>query len=49
MTNKEKYDIFCQKIYISVFSQPWWLDAVCGEENWDVYVVEKGGIYVASG
>lgn len=48
MTNKEKYQIFCESIYIPVFSQPWWLNAVCGEEHWDVYVVERGGIYVAA-
>lgn len=48
MTNKEKYNIFCQNVYVPVFSQPWWMDAACGEENWDVYVVEKGGAPVAA-
>lgn len=48
MTNKEKFLTFCENTYVPVFSQPWWLDAACGEENWDVYVVEKGGIYVAA-
>lgn len=50
MTNKEKYEIFCQqrKAYVPVFSQPWWMDAACGEENWDVYIVEKGGSYIAA-
>lgn len=48
MTNKEKYQFFCEKVYIPVFSQPWWLDAVCGKDKWDVYVVEKGGAYVAA-
>lgn len=48
MTNKEKYKIFCENVYVPVFSQPWWMDAVCGEKNWDVYVVEKGGIYTAA-
>ena len=48
MTNKEKYQSFCKSTYIPVFSQPWWMDAVCGEDNWDVFVVEKGGIYVAA-
>ncbi len=28
---------------IPIFSQDWWLDAVCGEKNWDVVMVEKGG------
>lgn len=48
MTNKEKYQIFCKNIYVPVFSQPWWLDAVCGENHWDVYIVERGGTYVAA-
>lgn len=48
MTNKEKYDIFCQNVYVPIFSQPWWMDATCGAGNWDVYVVEKGGSYVAA-
>lgn len=50
MTNKEKYKIFCEydSVYVPVFSQPWWLDAACGFENWDVFIVEKGGEYVAA-
>jgi lipid II:glycine glycyltransferase (peptidoglycan interpeptide bridge formation enzyme) len=44
MTNKQQYSEFCKKEKdIPVFSQPWWLDAVCGEKNWDVALVEKGG------
>ncbi|MEM0333400.1 MAG: FemAB family protein [Candidatus Aenigmatarchaeota archaeon] len=44
MTNKEKYREFCKKEpNIPIFSKDWWLDAVCGEENWDVCIVEKGG------
>jgi len=42
--NKERYLNFCNKQNnITIFSQPWWLDAVCGEENWDVAIAEKGG------
>lgn len=48
MDNKEKYKQFCKNIYVPVFSQPWWLDAVCGENHWDVYIVERGGAYVAA-
>jgi hypothetical protein len=33
---------------ISIFSQDWWLDAVCGKENWDVALAEKGGEVVGS-
>lgn len=49
MTNKEKYKIFCEKEKsISVFSQGWWLDIVCGSDNWDILLVEKGGSIFAS-
>ncbi len=42
MTNKEKYAEFCKKENtIPIFSQPWWLDAVCGENNWDIVLVEN--------
>lgn len=27
---------------IPVFSMDWWLDAVCGAENWDVYLIGNG-------
>lgn len=49
MTNKEKYIEFCKKEKnIPIFSKDWWLDCVCGEKNWDVALVEKGGQVVAS-
>lgn len=43
MNSKKKYDEFVQMARLPLFSQPWWLDAVCGEENWDVVVVEEDG------
>ena len=44
MTNKQKYREFCKiEKDIPIFSQDWWLDAVCGEDNWDVAIVERGG------
>lgn len=44
MKNKEKYRKFCQKEKnIPIFSKDWWLDSVCGIDNWDVVLVEKGG------
>lgn len=49
MINKDKYREFCNsEPNMPIFSQYWWLDAVCGEENWDVSVVEKGGHIVAT-
>lgn len=42
MTNKEKYEEFCETTYIPIFSKPWWMDAVCGPENWDVWLYDTG-------
>ncbi len=47
--NKPLYREFCQtEPSIPIFSKDWWLDAVCGEDNWDVAIVEKGGNIVAT-
>ena len=41
---KHKYRAHCKaEPSIPIFSKDWWLDAVCGDENWDVTLVEKGG------
>lgn len=49
MTNKEIYSKYCNtELTIPIFSRDWWMDAVCGEENWDVILVEKGGQLVAA-
>lgn len=49
MNNKKKYRALCQsEASISIFSQDWWLDAACGDENWDVVVIEKGGLIAAT-
>ena len=42
MENKEKYKLFCKQTYVPIFSQPWWMDAVCGPDGWNVFLVEKG-------
>lgn len=45
MTSKEKYRTYCKdNDHINIFQQPWWLDAVCGEENWDVCIAEEQGM-----
>lgn len=47
--SKEKYLKFCDsEKKIPIFSQPWWLDTVCGENNWDIILIESGGEIVAS-
>lgn len=49
MSNKQKYIEFCKtEKAIPIFSKPFWLDAVCGEDGWDVILVEKGGKIFAS-
>lgn len=45
---KRLYEKFCQKTYIPIFSKPWWLDAVCGENNWGVHVIEKSGFLLGA-
>lgn len=49
MSGKITYREVCaREISIPIFSQYWWLDTVCGPENWDVAVIEKGGQVVAT-
>ena len=44
VTNKERYAALCaQEASICVYDQPWWMDAVCGAENWNVLLYEKNG------
>ncbi|WP_182440511.1 GNAT family N-acetyltransferase [Mediterraneibacter gnavus] len=40
MLNKEKYVEFCKDIYVPIYSKAWWLDAVCGEDKWNVWLYE---------
>lgn len=47
-TNKIKYRALCGAENIPLFAQSWWLDAVAGEENWDVVLVERGGRHIAA-
>ena len=49
MNSKEKYRLLCeQERSIPLFSQPWWLNSVCGEKNWDVCLVEKSDQILAA-
>lgn len=43
MTSKEKYLRFCDEVYIPIYSKPWWMDAVCQPENWDIWIYEREG------
>lgn len=48
MGNKTKYAWFSKNVYVPIFSKDWWLDAVCGADNWDVWLYEKGGVVLAA-
>lgn len=49
MKNREKYRKFCQEEEnIPLFSKAWFLDSVCGQDNWDVALEERGEEIVAS-
>lgn len=42
MTNKDKYRQLCDtEISLPLFSRDWWLDAACGENQWDVLLIEE--------
>jgi hypothetical protein len=43
MSDRTAYRELCRnEPSIPIFSQDWWLDAVCGEADWDVVVLDKG-------
>jgi hypothetical protein len=49
MTLRNQYRSFCSiESSVPIFSKGWWLDAVCGEDNWDVIIIKKGEDIVAT-
>lgn len=48
MNNKEKYMEFVNNTYTPIFSKPWWLDAICGPNKWDVWIYETGNEVLAA-
>lgn len=45
--SKSDYKEFCSKnSSIPIFSQPWYLDCICGEDKWDVIIIKDNGIIV---
>lgn len=46
--NKERYERFCERNYVPIFSKAWWMDAICGEESWDVWISGEGNDIVAA-
>lgn len=48
-TVKDQYRKWCaEQADMPVFAMDWWLDAACGEENWNVILVEERNTIVAS-
>ena len=43
MTNKELYRIFCEEHQadLPIYSQYWWMEAVCAGKQWDVIIVRN--------
>ncbi|POY35885.1 methicillin resistance protein [Solitalea longa] len=49
MSVKDKYKALTDtEPSICIYALPWWLDAVCGEQNWDVRIIESDKKVVAS-
>jgi hypothetical protein len=49
MQIKDKYRLLCQaRDDLPLFLQDWWLDAVCGEHAWDVFLIEENGKPIAA-
>lgn len=49
MTDKDKYRLLCHaEKNIPLFSRDWWLDIVCGDENWNVFLIEEKGHILAA-
>lgn len=42
MSEREKYSNVCNKYDLPVFMQDWWMDAVCGRENWQPVMALDG-------
>jgi hypothetical protein len=41
--NKKIWAAHCVQHYVPLYFQPWWMDCVCGEQNWDVLLSLDGG------
>lgn len=48
MTNKERYAAFEKKIFIPIYSKSWWMNAVCGAKNWDVWLYGENNDILAA-
>lgn len=48
MTNKEAYQAFTNTNPVSIYCKSWWMDAICGPDNWDVWLYRKGDEILAA-
>lgn len=49
MNDKEKYrTLCCKENSIPLFLKDWWLDAVCGYDNWSVIIIEQNNEIIAA-
>jgi hypothetical protein len=49
MNPKDEYRNMCSiENSIPIFSRDWWMDAVCGPDNWDVIIVKKDNQVIAA-
>ncbi len=48
LSNKEQYKALCETEDIPLFSQYYWMDAVCGPSNWDVVLIKENSKVVGS-
>lgn len=48
MEDRQEYEKFVSNVYTSIYSQPWWLDAICGKENWKPWLFKKGNTVLAA-
>ena len=47
-SNKSIYRLLCDEKSIPLFMQAWWMDTVCGTDNWDVLLSEQNGRIVGA-
>ena len=48
LEDKKLYAKICEEHPVPLFSQSWWMDAVCGEDNWEILILLKEGRIMAT-
>lgn len=43
-----RYQNFCKTNELPIFKQYWWLDSICGKDNWTVILIEDNNEVIAS-